>query len=549
MNHRVVAALVALVLCSGGLRAAAAEIVAVVACDPYADLKKQVRWVGGLVGQPQLDALAESPLMFATQFKGLAGLDVTRPIGLVVTADGDVPAIHGYVPVKDLDRLLESLAGVLGPVERADGVRRVSPPGGMPLDIVEGDGWAIIGPQGAKPPLADPAESFAGIVERYALGLQAFPSRMPEGMREQFQAQLDQAVAQGSAPGLGAAAAGLAETEGLTLGLAIDMDGERVSIESQSRMTPDSPAGRMMGDMARGATTVATPATADGKPAALTMHLAAAVPEAWRQDALDGLAWIDAPPDGPAGMETLAAIVRDALAAMIESGAYDAALTIDTSVVDGTDAPPIPAVTAGMKVKDGPELETRIKKLVADAGNLPGLEVDFDAGRAAGANLHTVTLEGVGLPGAAADDDTLDVTLAVAPTYAWLLAGGEVPRRLAAVAGASGTPDASVKPLADLAVSIGPVLRYLAAVARAEGDAAADPAGLEAAAEVADAQQSALVQVVARPVERGMTLQLSADAGAIRTVAASVNRRPAAARPMVPATGGPDPIPFPIPVR
>ena len=43
-------------------------VLAVVACDPYADLKKQVRWVGGLVDQPGLDALVETPLMMATQF-------------------------------------------------------------------------------------------------------------------------------------------------------------------------------------------------------------------------------------------------------------------------------------------------------------------------------------------------------------------------------------------------------------------------------------------------------------------------------------------------
>ncbi|MFM7109186.1 MAG: hypothetical protein ACKOZU_11435 [Planctomycetaceae bacterium] len=543
MHLRFAVAVVAIVLSAAGLRAFAADVVAVVACDPYADLKKQIRWVGTLIGQPQLDALAESPLMFATQFKGLAGLDVSRPIGLVVTAAGDAAAVHAYVPVKDIDRLLDSLSGMLGPVEQADGVRRVSPPGAMPLDIVEKDGWAIVGPPGAAAPVADPTESFAGIVKQFALGVQAFPSRMPEGMREQLQAQIDQAAAAQGATGMAAAVESLNEVEGITLGLAIDTERDQVSIETRSSMTAASPAGRALAEMAKGATTVATPATSDGKPAALALHLAAAVPEARRREVIDGLAAVRAEDGADAASTTAMSILREALTAMIEAGGYDASLAIDTSVV--TDEMAVPAVTAGMKVKDGRGLEAAIKKLFAGAGEVPGLATKFDAGEAAGAKLHRLTLKDTGLPGV----DAIDVTLAVAPTYAWLLTGPDVPKRLAAVAGASGKPDAKVKPMADATVALGPVLRYMAAVARAQGDVAADPAGLEAAAEVADAQKSALVQLLVRPIERGMTLRLAADAGAIRTVAASVNRRPAAARPGVPATGGPDPIPFAVPVQ
>ena len=552
MNRRRAVAFVALVLSSATLRAAAAapEVVAVVACDPYAELKKQIRWVGTLVGQPQLDALAESPLMIATQFKGLAGLDVSRPLGLVVTADGEMPVVHGYVPVKDLDRLLDSLSGMLGPVEKADGVRRVSPPGGMPLDIVEKDGWAIIGPQGAAAPVADPTESFAGVVKQFALGIQAFPSRMPEAMREQLRAGLDQAAAVAAAQGqridpAGPAAAveNLRETEWLILGIAIDMERERIYLEAQSRATAESPAAAALTEVAKGSTTVATVVPADGKPPAVSMHLAAAVPESLRKAVIDGLAAMRADEGAEAAATTAVSILRETLVAMIEGGGYDAAFTIDTSTVTAESR--IPLVTLGARVKDGRDLETRIKKVVGDAGAVPGLKAEFGAGEAAGAKLHRLTLQDVGVPGA----DAIDVTLAVAPNYAWVLAGGDVPARLAAVAGASGKPDVNVKPMADLNVALGPLLRYLAVLARADGEAAADPDGLEAAAAAADAEKSALVQLLVRPIQRGMALRLSADAGAVRTVAKSVNRLPAAARPGVPATGGPDPIPFAVPVQ
>ena len=102
-------------------RAAEPEVIAVVAVDGYADLKKQVRWIGTLVGNPALDGFAESFIMMATQFKGLAGLDVDRPAGIVVTTADGVPAVNGYVPVKDLSKLLAALVGIVGPAEKADG--------------------------------------------------------------------------------------------------------------------------------------------------------------------------------------------------------------------------------------------------------------------------------------------------------------------------------------------------------------------------------------------------------------------------------------------
>ena len=79
----------------GVARAAEPAVVAVVAVDSYADLKKQIGWFGERVGNPTLAALAESFVMMATQFKGLAGLDVNRPAGVIVTADGETPVIHG----------------------------------------------------------------------------------------------------------------------------------------------------------------------------------------------------------------------------------------------------------------------------------------------------------------------------------------------------------------------------------------------------------------------------------------------------------------------
>jgi hypothetical protein len=90
-------------LAEGGLTSARGDertVLAVVTADSYADLKKQAGWLGTQVGQPGLAGMLESVLLIATQGRGLAGLDVKRPLGAVVTTDGgDLGYMtHGGLP-------------------------------------------------------------------------------------------------------------------------------------------------------------------------------------------------------------------------------------------------------------------------------------------------------------------------------------------------------------------------------------------------------------------------------------------------------------------
>ena len=120
------------------VRAAEPTVVAAMGVDSYSDLKKQLGWLGNQVGSPQLPALAESFVLMATQFKGLAGLDMNRPLGIVVTANPDnenEPVARAYVPVKDLGKLLDVLKGVTGPVQEVGKKRLVTLPSGMRVEI------------------------------------------------------------------------------------------------------------------------------------------------------------------------------------------------------------------------------------------------------------------------------------------------------------------------------------------------------------------------------------------------------------------------------
>lgn len=524
----------------GAASAAEPAVVAVVALDGYADLKKQIGWFGERVGNPTLAALAESFVMMATQFKGLAGLDVSRPAGVIVTAAGDVPVIHGYVPVKDLGRLLETLQGVIGPAEQAGGKRVVAVPGGPPLEITEADGWAIISPQGSPPGAANAEQLIASVADAYSLGAKLFPAQMPEGMRAQVKAAIEQgaAMAAEQGPPVDAAAVdamveSLAETESIALGLAIDMQREKVFVESRTVMVPDSPAATVWETAGRAGNALALPAGGDGKPAAIRAHHAQAVSPAARPALEATLAQVLPAGSGDPATDAIFGLVQDLVGAMLDAGGLEAALAVDTTAAR-PDAL-LPAVTLAARIEDGPALEKQVKKRFGEEGSLPAeVKVAFDAGKAAGANLHQITIDVSRLPAADQIGDTLAATLAVTADRVYLLLGGDVAKRVAAAVAAGAEADQANKPISGIELAVPALMAYAGEVSKA-GDEPMAKVLADVARQAAD-KPNPLVQLLVRPIERGVAMRLSAEAGAIETIAAAITAQTPGG--LAPAGGG-----------
>ncbi len=529
--------------------AAERQILAVAACDSYGDLKKQIAWLGNQINNPGLAGMVESVLLLGTQGKGLAGLDVKRPLGVVLTTAGDDLSAHAFVPVKDVDKLLDSLQSITGPVDRSDDSRRITLPSGERLVVVEKNGWAILSLEGGDAGIADPAAIFAPLVADFSLGIEAFPSLLPKSLQKQLQTLLQQGAAAAAANGqsldddsLQAAVAGLSQTESLTLGLAIDSEKNRVFLENRVMAVAGSQAAAAIAAAGSGVLTVATPAAADGKQPALYLH---AVQPLTKESQTQALQVFDQALDqardqalanarADALVQTLALVCREILAGMLASGGIDAVLAVDIS--ETTEENPLPALFAGTRVKEGTAIEKQLKQLLADKKNLPaGVSVAFDTDTVATARLHAVRLDLSASPVAEKLGDSLEITLAIAPEYVFVLAGGDPKKRLAELLKTNGRKNATAKPVATVQLAMDRLLDYAAQLG-------AGPQATLAAEAARVGTEGSLVQLLIRPIERGLATRLSVDAGVLRAGAAMATQ-PGGNRPVPLPPGFPLPLP------
>ncbi len=509
------------------------KVIAVIAVDSYGDLKQQLAWIGPHIDNPGLAGTMESLLLLGTQGKGLAGLDVKRPIGVFVTTQEGDFGIHAALPVKDLDKLLGSLQGMTGPVEKDGDLRRMTLPSGQDLEVSEKDGWALVNQRGQAFGIADPSAVLDPLVSDATLTVELHPADMPESIRALLSAGIQQmagaAAAQGrkiDAKALQTALDGLADVETLSLSMAMDPKENTVFLENRV-IGRNAPAAAS----ANTPLTVATAVAHDGGLHALKAH---AVQPMTKDQARQVLSILEsAMPAGDERARVVGTVVRGIVEAMADAGGLDAALTVDTSV-----AGQLPVITAGAHIADGPALEKQVKALLASPQIPREVKATFDSGKIGKANLHTVSIDVSASPAAGIVGPAVELTLAVTPDYAFLLHGGDVKERLEKLLATNGSPNAAVAdeevPGVAVSMALDRVLSYLASMGLGpQAEAAA-----EQAASLADTDaDSGSITITAKPVDGGAVTRLTVGAGVIKAGAEMARRQAVpAGRP-----GGPAP--------
>lgn len=496
------------------------EVVAVLAIDGYADLKSQLGWLGRQIDQPGLAAMAETLIMGVTGGKGLAGLDVKRPLGVIVTAKDEQISGAVCVPVKDLDSLLGSLEGVIGPAEKDGETRRIAVPAAGFAEIVERNGWAMVAAAGMPTPQElDPAEEFAKLVDDFTVAARVYPSRLPQAQRKQLKAALEQAAAQqGGNPQLAGVMENLDQLETLTLGLGVDEAGGRVLLENRSVATAGSAAAAAVATDPK--TTLSVPLPTVDEPLMRLLvaqqidgQTAAAISQGFEQAAEEN--------DDPS-MNPVIAVVRELLGGMLASGRLEATMVV-ADEGDGI------AMTAGSRVADGGKIEQAVKQGIAAIELPDAVRVRFDAGRAGKANLHEIEIDVEDPEAAEAFGEMVTLTLAVAPEYAFLLSGGDASARAEKLVADAGR-EKQVRAGMAFEVAVDKLLDFAAKTGGEES--------LAAAAKLAAEADAASFRVVLRPIERGLAWQAAVDAGVLKAFSAIGAMAPGMAPQAIPAGGG-----------
>jgi hypothetical protein len=175
--------------------AAASKPFVTVSFAGYNALRGQIEAVGKLAGNPGLGRGLEALITLLTQGKGLAGLDQTRPWGVVVpvgpqdrTFDQLGSAAYGFVPVTDLKRLAALVPDPKSGKPRApgaDGVWEIRLGPRNHYYAVQKGGWAFFADNrdALKHLPADPAPLLGDLPTRYTLACRVSMRALPPQLR------------------------------------------------------------------------------------------------------------------------------------------------------------------------------------------------------------------------------------------------------------------------------------------------------------------------------------------------------------------------------
>tara|TARA_R110002049_G_scaffold27321_2_gene94103 strand:+ start:216558 stop:218204 length:1647 start_codon:yes stop_codon:yes gene_type:complete len=159
-------------------------------------LTNDVNYVTGIVGQPQAGAIFS---MMAGQFT--RGIDTTQPIGIVVTLVDGAPEPIALIPTADVKQVLKSIEPQTGPAdEQADGTLIIAL-GPYVAHIRQMGNWAAIARSSEllNQAPANPNALFAGMGNDYDIAVRLKVQQVPPEARDMLIAQLRQGFEQAMA--------------------------------------------------------------------------------------------------------------------------------------------------------------------------------------------------------------------------------------------------------------------------------------------------------------------------------------------------------------
>jgi hypothetical protein len=152
-------------------------------------LMQDVNYISAAAGQPQAGG------MFTMMAGGFAqGLDMSRPIGVIVPIVDGAPEPIAMVPTPDVETMLKRLEAQTGPIDRLDDGTLVVAAGPALVYIRQVGPWAIVARQKELLDLApaNPMSLLEDLGDNYTLSARLNVKEIPAGAREDLIAQIRQ---------------------------------------------------------------------------------------------------------------------------------------------------------------------------------------------------------------------------------------------------------------------------------------------------------------------------------------------------------------------
>ncbi len=169
--------------------AAAPKPALTIAFAGYDQLFNSLKALDQLSGHAKLADIAEAGIKSQTHGKGLAGLDNSRPWGVLVSlGENDQPVVQGFLPVTDLKQFVASIPvpGGEAPAANANGVYEF-PAAGKTLYVKQKEKWAVfsLDEETLNSAPADPAPAL-DLTKKYLLSVRGSVQNVPAASRENF---------------------------------------------------------------------------------------------------------------------------------------------------------------------------------------------------------------------------------------------------------------------------------------------------------------------------------------------------------------------------
>jgi hypothetical protein len=460
-------------------------IVAVVSLGSYNDMMKSAQAMGEMVGFPNVQKMMEEQINGMTGGKGLAGVDKTKPLAMILRLAKPEPYAVVCIPVTDVNQMLGALPGPMGETQDAgDGVKHL-PNTPQPMYLKDQNGWALLAQE--KEHLAgapdNPQELLGDLPTTYLIGARAFIQNVPEEQRYEAIGFLEMMTEMGLAEAEGTdeeiqlqrnlvkrqiklMRQWIDETDEVTIGLGMDaatqdmhldfsmtaVTGSKTAIEyARFKNTPSAHSGFLRDDAA-----ISVAISAHGERAEEDLELLDAQHRSARARAIGHI-------DGDAGVpDAIKDDVKEALGQLIDVGfntmksenfeAGMAAMANDKSTI-----------VVGGSVSDGNALEAAIKKLVDIVGKEEDVPpIQWDAENHGFYRIHVMRMPVPDEDAKALMGDQLEVAMAVNANSCYLAIGGNsVAEVKTTIDAATAGKDKAIEPF-QAAIKLGPLMTKFA---------------------------------------------------------------------------------------